>query len=444
MSLDDQSKAGYGHRLAQTNYPIRVGSFGYSFVIVVALLIERGTPLSAGLLAFPAFALLAYPHLAYLHARISRDPRRAELDNLLADAVLLGIMAAQTGMALWLFGGIVIAICINNAVCAGAPRLVAAVGLLAASTLVASWAGRAGFQPDTGPLVTMLCIAGISAYVSAVGLVMHSQRERLVSARNALARSEDQFRFIAEHAGDYVAVLDSRGRIRYASGAYQERFDPNVVRNGAHWTGVILPSDRERARDFLTAVLLSGKGARLRLNFAAPAQGGHPLELDCAANVVEQGEGAGSQLLVVTARQPTALEEAMDGRLTQELRRHHAGYGVLVTSALGRIELVSPRMGEMLGYGAAELLGKTVEEISEAIPASDGLLEDVWRALEADGICQRKLLLIEKSGRLKLAWANVVQIRSEDGAARFAWTLVDDPVLTVAQQPEGEPTSGRL
>ena len=129
----------------------------------------------------------------------------------------------------------------------------------------------------------------------------------------------------------------------------------------------------------------------------------------------------------------------MPALFSRQLSRHHASYGLLVTSTLGRIEHANARMGEMLGCTAQDLIGKSIGEITEGIPASDALLEDVWRALDADGICQRKFLAIERSGRLKLAWANVVQLQSEDGVARYAWTIVDDPALTIGRELLAEP-----
>jgi PAS domain S-box-containing protein len=422
------------HSLAQTNYPIRVGSFGYSFVVFVALGLERGVAPAVSTLLFPALALLVYPHLAYLYTRVALDSRRAEQDNLVADAVLLGAVVAHTGISLWLFGGILIAVCINNAVCGGVRRLAIAVLLLCGTSLAWAVAGGTGFHPESGPLVTMLCIVGIAVYVSAVGMVMNSQTARLLATRNALARSEDQFRFIAEHAGDYVAVLDARGKIRYTSGAYQERFDPNLIRNGSHWTGLVEPRDRERARRFLTSILSSGKSGRLALHFV-PADGSL-LGLECAANVVEEAGEAGSRLVVITARRRSTLEQAMHSGSGPQLMRHHASYGILVTTVLGRIELVSPRLGEILGYRAGELVGKHVSEVSEAIPSSDALMEDVWRGIEADGICQRKFLAVDRNGKLKLAWANVIQLSAEDDTRRFAWTILDDPALTVGRDSD--------
>jgi hypothetical protein len=69
------------HRLAQVNYAPRVFAFAFSLLVLQALMIERG--LSAWLLFFGVLQFLAYPHLAYLHARIAADSRRAELRNLI-------------------------------------------------------------------------------------------------------------------------------------------------------------------------------------------------------------------------------------------------------------------------------------------------------------------------------------------------------------------------
>jgi len=89
------------HRLARINYPTRSGTFAFSFLIVVAFLVERG--FSAGTLFFGVLTLLIYPQLAYLHARIAVDSKRAEFRNLIFDSVLMGLWVAQLHFALWPF-----------------------------------------------------------------------------------------------------------------------------------------------------------------------------------------------------------------------------------------------------------------------------------------------------------------------------------------------------
>src|SRR5512133_3854884 len=115
------------HRIAQVNYVSRTGSFAYSFLIVCALMAERGMDLRTSILA--VLTLLAYPHLAYLHARLAVDSKRAEFRNLSADSVLMGVWVAHKQFALWPSCGALLAISLNNAVCGGSKRVLS--GLLA-------------------------------------------------------------------------------------------------------------------------------------------------------------------------------------------------------------------------------------------------------------------------------------------------------------------------
>ena len=75
-------------RIVQINYTIRAIAFAYCFAVMGLLFWERQLGLAAwGLMALQ---FLAYPHLVWLRARMARDPRRAELQNLYLDSLLLG------------------------------------------------------------------------------------------------------------------------------------------------------------------------------------------------------------------------------------------------------------------------------------------------------------------------------------------------------------------
>ena len=87
------------HRLARINYAPRALAFAYVFLVLEALMLERGA--SGWTLAFGALQFLAYPHLAYLHARLAPDSKRAEVINLAFDAFTLGMWTAHAQFALW-------------------------------------------------------------------------------------------------------------------------------------------------------------------------------------------------------------------------------------------------------------------------------------------------------------------------------------------------------
>ena len=125
------------HRLARLNYAPRALAFGYTFVVLWTLVAERGG--SAWTLVLGALQFLVYPHLAYLHACMARDSKRAELHNLLADALMLGGWAAQMHFALWPTFGTLAAVSLNSAASGGFRKLFRSAGLFALGAI--GWGG---------------------------------------------------------------------------------------------------------------------------------------------------------------------------------------------------------------------------------------------------------------------------------------------------------------
>ena len=289
------------HRLAQVNYAPRVFAFAFSLLVLQTLMIERG--LSAWLLFFGVLQFLVYPHLAYLHARIAADSRRAELHNLIADSVLLGVWAAQLHFALWPSCGLFAAVCLNNATTGGLKRLGCGAALFAAAA--AAWGAVLGypFEPQTGPLVSGLCLVGIIAYTSWIGTIVYRQNKHLIRARDAVRSSEEQSRFIAEHAGDFVAVLDSKARFLYASASHLEHFPAESVTEGGDWLALVHPEDRERARDFLRHMIRSRSSERAEMRMVAAE--GLSRVLECEGNPVRDDRG-GAEMVILVCRDITA------------------------------------------------------------------------------------------------------------------------------------------
>src|SRR5262249_50091266 len=147
------------HRLARINYAPRALAFAYTFLVLEALMLERGS--SGWMLAFGALQFLVYPHLAYLHARLVPDSKRAEFNNLAFDAFALGVWTAQVDFALWWSAGLLAAISLNSAANGGLRYLGLGWGVFGAGA--ALWGAARGytFVPATGPLVTGLCLAGL-------------------------------------------------------------------------------------------------------------------------------------------------------------------------------------------------------------------------------------------------------------------------------------------
>lgn len=271
------------HRIARIDYAPRALSFGYIFLVVAALFAERGAlnwlTFACGIAQF-----LVYPHLAFLHTRIAADSKRAEFSNLLLDSLMLGAWAAQAHFALWVSCGLLIGPCISNAANGGIRRLGGAIALFAAGAI--AWGMFLGFpfQPDTGPYVSGLCIGGIIGYTSWIGILSHAQNRRLLRMRDALGKSEEQFRFIAEHAGDLVVVLAPLELIRYASPSHSRYFKPDTYRPGQPWFDLVHPEDRGHARHLLDRIAFASTRERVHLRMLA-ASGACPV-MECQGNAV--------------------------------------------------------------------------------------------------------------------------------------------------------------
>jgi len=292
-----QSRLPRAHRLARINYPMRSGSFAFSFLIVVAVLAERG--FDAGTLFFGVITLLIYPQLAYLHARLAVNSKRAEFRNLTFDSVLMGVWAAQLHFALWPVCGALVGVSMNNAVCGGIERFLSGLLYFAAAALL--WAVIQGvpLEPGTGSVVTGFCFLGILGYTGWLAVSFHSQNSRLVRTGNVLRSSEEQFRFIAEHAGDLVSVLTPEHRLRYASPSHQKYFEFAKFVDGADWLELVYPKDRDRARAFLDLLEKSRHSERAQLRIMPTGE--PPRMVECEGNPVCD-DGGKLQMIVLLCR----------------------------------------------------------------------------------------------------------------------------------------------
>ncbi len=289
------------HRIARVNYSPRALSFAYIFLVVVLLVAARdGSPWVIG---FAIVQFLVYPHLAYLHARIVADSKRAEMINLLADALMLGGWTAQLHFALWPSCGLLLGPCLNNAAHGGVKRLALALLLFAAGVVI--WGSVRGFAfyPQTDFPVTVLSGIGIIGYASWIGILMFEQNRHLVRTRSALKSTEDQFRFIAEHEGELVSVLDTDGRFRYASPSHLRYVAASACSPGAVWIDLVHSEDRLQARLFVDLLASNKSSERIQLRMFPTDGDWHILE--CQGNPVIDQDGH-TLMIVLVARDVSA------------------------------------------------------------------------------------------------------------------------------------------
>ena len=270
------------HRFARISYAPRTIAFGFAFLVVGALVAERN--LSGWVIFFGVLQFLVYPHLAYLHARMAADSKGAELRNLLIDALCLGMWVAYLKFALWPMCGLLTAVALNSVATGGLRGLTFQVSIFLGGAVGLALLRGFPLQTDTGPVVTGMCLVGIAGYTAWIGLTLREQNRRLVDAREALRKSQEQFQFIAEHAGDLVAAVDISGKARYVSPGHAGYFGREAAVPDTDWTRFVVEADRASVRRALQRMAEERVGVRVL--FRVRRSDGDVRDIECQANPI--------------------------------------------------------------------------------------------------------------------------------------------------------------
>ena len=173
------------HWVAVNSYRVRVAAFAL-IAIPIALHV---LPRSPGALFWIAFVLqfAIYPHLMQWRARRCAQPEKAELDNLIVDALMSGAWAAGLAFPLWISVALFLATLLNHTIMRGLPGVLicpAAIlcGALASTTVIAF-----RVSTDTDGLVTLASITGLAIYLSLMGVEFFSYIRRLQEVQGAVA-----------------------------------------------------------------------------------------------------------------------------------------------------------------------------------------------------------------------------------------------------------------
>ncbi len=173
------------HWVAVNSYRVRV----VAFVLLGIPIALHMFPRNPGELFWAGFLLqfVAYPHLLQWRTRRSAQPEKAELDNLIVDAVMSGAWAAGLGFPLWITVAFVLAALLNHTIMRGLPGIlicpVAFLGGALASTTVIAFR----LSTDTDGLVTLSSIVGLAIYLSLMGVEFFTYIRRLHEVQSAVA-----------------------------------------------------------------------------------------------------------------------------------------------------------------------------------------------------------------------------------------------------------------
>ncbi len=387
-------------RLVRTNYRVRTVAFSWCFAVIVAHLWERGA--GPVFWALVALQFAVYPILLYWRAMLSPHPTRAELDNLFLDAALVGVWAAELGFPTWITYAMIGATLLTAAVNRGSRGLVWSAACSAAGA--ALWAAVRGlhYEPATGDLVTAMCVAGALAYATAVGYVVYGQNRRLAAARNALGRSEERYRLIAENAGDLIALLDTEGRWLYASPSYGRILEPAELAPGASAWLRLHPDDAERVK---AAVL---RGVQNDVTLRLVDRDGRIRQHKTRIQPLE------NRILLVS-QDVTDLHESEERLLLAAQALEGMTEAIVITAADGTIVTVNRAFCEITGYSRDDVLGQSEKAIRNALQPPefyDELFAQVLRAGYWSGTTWSR----RKNGSVYREWRSIRAVRDAGGA----------------------------
>ena len=395
--------------LAATNYPIRSAAFLCCYAVVGLVLWER----NAGPVAWMLLALqfIVYPHLAYWRSRLSARPTRAELDNLFLDAALLGAWCAELGFPTWITFAFVTATTLNAMVNRGPQGFAWSLACSAAAAVLWVLVRGLSYQPATSDLVTALCVLGTLGYVSAVGHVVNAQHRRLAAARDALQRSEERYRIIAENAGDLIGMIDHEGRWLYTSPSYARILDPEDLAPGADAFRRVHPDDAEHAR---AASMRISAGAKPRsFGLRLVDKDGRVRQYKTWVHGIGGNAAAPRSLLV--SQDVTDLRESEERVLLAAHAFEGLTESIVITAADGTIVTVNRAFCELTGFTRDDVLGQNESVIRNALQSPE-YYDEVSAAIARHGYWSGTTWARRKNGSVYREWRSVRSVRDPGGA----------------------------
>lgn len=407
QEADNQVTKSKHHWLVRTHHLVRAVSFAVAFLVIGLHMGGQGY----GIFAWGVLALqfLVYPHLAFYRARMADDPLLAEFSNLIIDSLLLGIWSAALGFPTWIAFTLFISATLNNAINRGWRGALGALGAFLVGAL--TWVLVAEFKVSshTDPSVTALCLVGLSVYVLGLGNIVYAQNTKLRATREALRKSEEDYRLITENAGDLIAMLDAEGRWVYTSPSYRRLLLEDGLQTGISALISVHPEDRDRVRAQLHKAANSGESQEFLYRLVAAD--GSPNEFQATVNSFVQ---AGVRKIVMVSIDITELRQRDRTLAIQAHAFENMAEGMMISAADGMILSVNRAFTAVTGYAKEDVLGKPESEFHTAMQPPK-FYDDIREALKQRGYwagiswCRRKDEQIQRERR------SISAIRDEAG-----------------------------
>ena len=173
------------HWVAVNSYRVRVAAFALVGIPIALHVLPRS--LGALFWAVFLFQFMVYPHLMQWRTRRAAQPEKAELDNLIVDAVVSGAWAAGLGFPLWITVALFLAALLNHTIMRGLPGILICPVALLSGALASTSVIAFRVSTDTDGLVTLSSIIGLAIYLSLMGVEFFTYIRRLYEVQGAVA-----------------------------------------------------------------------------------------------------------------------------------------------------------------------------------------------------------------------------------------------------------------
>jgi len=154
-------------------YAMRIFGMALGVPMVSGSLSSHGE-MAWGLWAMLLFHGLVWPHLAYLHVRMSRQPVEAEYRNLTGDAAIGGFWIAMMGFDVLPSAILLVWMTMDKVIIGGGRFALRTVSAMAATCLVAAAFNGFAFSPVTSYATVLLSLPFLVAYPIALGFATRS------------------------------------------------------------------------------------------------------------------------------------------------------------------------------------------------------------------------------------------------------------------------------
>ena len=241
-------------------------------------------------------------------------------------------------------------------------------------------------------------------------------------AELGLREKESFFRLIAENLGDFIAVLDLKGRRIYSSPSYQRLFGDARDLRGTDSFAEIHEDDRPRIKKVFRETVRTGVGQQSDYRFVLAD--GSIRQMESVGGVIRDGAG-GVGRVVVVARDVTERKQAEE-QLRIAATAFEAHVGILVADADGVIQRVNRAFSELTGYSAEEAIGRTPSLLSSGYH-DPAFYAAMWESIHRTGSWQGEIWNRRKSGEVYPQWLTITAVRNREGAVttHYVATMTD-------------------